>query len=162
MSLCDKSTRCSARATSLKETGRASPARRCSPALPAVRECPHTAAAAAAGALRPPPAAAGKPLFGTLISLLHNGTPVLGIIDQPYLRERWVGAAGQPSQLNGRPIRTRECGDIGAAYMYATTPHMFSGELARSQGSGAGPGAACACLCAGWECCQLELLVILE
>lgn len=70
---------------------------------------------------------AGKPLFGTLISLLHNGTPILGIIDQPYLRERWVGAAGQPSQLNGRPIRTRECGDIGSAYMYATTPHMFSG-----------------------------------
>jgi len=28
----------------------------------------------------------GKPLFGTLISLLYNGTPVLGIIDQPILR----------------------------------------------------------------------------
>jgi len=74
--------------------------------------------------------AAGKPLFGTLISLLHNGTPILGMIDQPYLRERWVGAAGQRSQLNGRPISTRECGDIGAAYLYATTPHMFSGAQA--------------------------------
>ena len=32
----------------------------------------------------------GKPLFGTLIALVHNesGTPVLGLIDQPILRER--------------------------------------------------------------------------
>lgn len=70
----------------------------------------------------------GKPLFGTLIALLHNGQPVLGVIDQPVTRERWVGVAGAPSTLNGRPIATRECGDIGNAYMYATTPHMFAGD----------------------------------
>ena len=34
------------------------------------------------------PPSAGKPLFGTLISLLHDGVPILGIIDQPVLRER--------------------------------------------------------------------------
>lgn len=66
-------------------------------------------------------------MFGTLIALLHNGQPVLGVIDQPVTRERWVGVAGAPSTLNGRPIATRECGDIGNAYMYATTPHMFEG-----------------------------------
>lgn len=71
--------------------------------------------------------APGKPLFGTLIALLHNGQPVLGIIDQPITRERWVGVAGAASTLNGRPITTRTCGDIGNAYMYATTPHMFEG-----------------------------------
>jgi fructose-1,6-bisphosphatase/inositol monophosphatase family enzyme len=70
----------------------------------------------------------GKPLFGTLIALLHNGQPVLGVIDQPITRERWVGVAGSPSTLNGRPIATRPCGDIGNAYMYATTPHMFAGK----------------------------------
>ena len=48
----------------------------------------------------------GIPLFGTLIALAHRGRPVLGVIDQPILRERWVGAAGQPSTLNGAPIRT--------------------------------------------------------
>lgn len=69
----------------------------------------------------------GKPLFGTLIALLHNGQPVLGVIDQPITRERWVGVAGAASTLNGRPIATRSCGDIGNAYMYATTPHMFAG-----------------------------------
>jgi hypothetical protein len=28
---------------------------------------------------------AGKPLFGILIGLCHNGTPILGVIDQPVL-----------------------------------------------------------------------------
>eukprot|EP00775_Hariotina_reticulata_P004006 gene4006-4257_t len=69
----------------------------------------------------------GKPLFGTLISLLHNGQPVLGVIDQPITKERWVGLQGSQSTLNGHPITTRDCGDIGNAYMYSTTPHMFAG-----------------------------------
>jgi inositol-phosphate phosphatase/L-galactose 1-phosphate phosphatase/histidinol-phosphatase len=54
--------------------------------------------------------------------------PVLGIIDQPVTRERWVGLAGQQSSLNGRPISVRGCGDIKNAYMYSTTPHMFAGK----------------------------------
>lgn len=32
----------------------------------------------------------GIPLFGTLIALTHNGTPVLGVIDHPALGERWL------------------------------------------------------------------------
>ena len=44
---------------------------------------------------------AGNPLFGTLISLLHKGKPVLGIINVPILSERWVGASGQTTTLNG-------------------------------------------------------------
>ena len=27
----------------------------------------------------------------------------------------------------GKPVSTRACGDISAAYLYATSPHMFSG-----------------------------------
>ena len=44
---------------------------------------------------------AGKPVFGTLIALLKDGTPVLGVLDQPVTKERWVGAAGQQTTLNG-------------------------------------------------------------
>jgi len=68
----------------------------------------------------------GKPVFGTLAALLHRGVPVLGVIDQPITRERWVGVAGRPTTLNGRPVRARPCPDIGDAYAYATTPHMFA------------------------------------
>ena len=69
----------------------------------------------------------GKPLFGTLIALLHNGRPVLGIIDQPILKERWLGIAGQPTTLNNSPISTRPCPEVSSGYLYATTPHMFNG-----------------------------------
>ena len=38
-----------------------------------------------------------------------GGRPVLGIIDQCILGERWVGAAGRGSSWNGQPIRVRAC-----------------------------------------------------
>jgi fructose-1,6-bisphosphatase/inositol monophosphatase family enzyme len=69
---------------------------------------------------------AGKPLWGTLVSLLHNGSPVLGIIDQPVLQERWLGVAGRETTLNGARISARQCEGISSAYMYSTTPHMFA------------------------------------
>ena len=68
---------------------------------------------------------AGRPLFGTLIALLVEGWPVLGIIDQPILGERWVGAAGQPTTFNGRPIRTRACRELRDAAIATTGPHYF-------------------------------------
>nr|QKY15224.1 inositol monophosphatase family protein (HISN) [Polytomella parva] len=69
----------------------------------------------------------GKPVFGTLISLLYDGCPILGIIDQPYTRERWVGADGYPSLLNGEVISTRTCSSLAHAYLYTTSPQLFSG-----------------------------------
>jgi inositol-phosphate phosphatase/L-galactose 1-phosphate phosphatase/histidinol-phosphatase len=69
----------------------------------------------------------GIPLFGTLIALTFEGRPVLGVVDQPISRERWIGAAGRPSTLNGQPIRTRRCHDLAAATLYCTAPEMFEG-----------------------------------
>ena len=69
----------------------------------------------------------GVPLFGTLIALAQNGRPILGIIDQPISRERWVGAAGRASTHNGRPVYCRACLGIAAATVFATTPEMFHG-----------------------------------
>jgi len=71
----------------------------------------------------------GLPIFGTLIALLHRGMPVLGVIDQPILGERWLGVAGQPSTLNGKPIHVRACSTLANAYMYSTAPIMFPGDL---------------------------------
>lgn len=72
----------------------------------------------------------GLPLFGTLIALLHKGTPVLGVIDQPVLRERWVGAAGHGTTFNGEPARTRSCPTLGEARLFSTSPDMFQGARA--------------------------------
>ena len=68
---------------------------------------------------------AGRPIFGTLIALVVEGWPVLGIIDQPILRERWVGVSGRPTTLNGRPVRTRVCRDLADATIGTTGPHYF-------------------------------------
>jgi len=73
----------------------------------------------------------GLPIWGTLIALLHKGKPVLGVIDQPILKERWLGVEGQQSTLNGQPIQVRACPTLDRAYMYSTTPIMFSGDVAK-------------------------------
>jgi inositol-phosphate phosphatase / L-galactose 1-phosphate phosphatase / histidinol-phosphatase len=70
----------------------------------------------------------GVPLFGTLIALTQERRPILGVIDQPISRERWVGASGRPTTLNGTPIRCRACPDLAAATLFATTPEMFKGK----------------------------------
>lgn len=72
----------------------------------------------------------GMPIFGTLIALLHRGKPVLGVIDQPILKERWLGVAGQRSTFNGQPISARACPALADAYMYSTAPIMFPGAYA--------------------------------
>lgn len=74
----------------------------------------------------------GRPLFGTLISLLHHGRPILGIIDQCILKERWVGAMGRTSTWNGQPIKVRPCLELAQAVLYATSPGMFKTAAERS------------------------------
>jgi len=71
----------------------------------------------------------GRPLFGTLIALAHAGRPVLGVIDQAILRERWVGVAGEGATWNGRPIRVRPCPRIEDAVLYTTSPDLFATPL---------------------------------
>ncbi|WP_431469326.1 histidinol-phosphatase [Sphingosinithalassobacter sp. LHW66-3] len=73
---------------------------------------------------------AGRPIFGTLIALLDDGWPVLGIIDQPILKERWLGVVGRPTTLNGAPATTRRCREIGEALLATTSPALFDdGQL---------------------------------
>jgi inositol-phosphate phosphatase/L-galactose 1-phosphate phosphatase/histidinol-phosphatase len=69
--------------------------------------------------------ATGRPLFGTLIALYRNGVPVLGVIDQPVTRERWIGAPGHGTTLNGRAVKCRPCGALGKANVATTGPDLF-------------------------------------
>ena len=68
---------------------------------------------------------AGRPIFGTLIALVVEGWPVLGVIDQPILGERWIGAAGHSTTFNGMAVRTRACRTLGDASLATTGPHYF-------------------------------------
>lgn len=71
---------------------------------------------------------AGRPIFGTLIALLQDGWPVLGVIDQPIAGERWVGRIGEGTTFNGKPARARPLKDLSDAVLGTTTPHQFSGD----------------------------------
>jgi len=67
---------------------------------------------------------AGRPIFGTLIALLDDGVPVLGVIDQCIGSDRWLGAAGRPTTLNGAPARARSR-PLAAAHVATSSPHYF-------------------------------------
>ena len=69
----------------------------------------------------------GKPLFGTLIALVKNRRPILGMINMPALGERFVGGDGVATTMNGKPLKVRDCGDIADAWLYTTSPHYFEG-----------------------------------
>lgn len=67
----------------------------------------------------------GRPTFVTLIALLEDGVPVLGLIDQPVVGDRWIGIAGRPTLYNGQAAHTRPCPDLADAMLSTTAPDMF-------------------------------------
>jgi inositol-phosphate phosphatase / L-galactose 1-phosphate phosphatase / histidinol-phosphatase len=69
----------------------------------------------------------GYPLFGSLIALEQEGRAVLGVLEAPVVGERWVGADGRPTSLNGKPARTRDCRSLADAILCTTTPETFEG-----------------------------------
>ena len=73
---------------------------------------------------------AGRPIFGTLIALMQDGWPVLGIIDQPVARERWAGMVGAGTTFNGKPVTTRTCPTLDGAVLATSSPHYFGREEA--------------------------------
>ncbi|MXO91259.1 inositol monophosphatase family protein [Pontixanthobacter aquaemixtae] len=73
---------------------------------------------------------AGRPIFGTLIALMQDGWPVLGVIDQPISGERWVGQIGGGTTFNGKPVSTAPCRALDQAKLATSSPHYFDAEQA--------------------------------
>ncbi len=67
----------------------------------------------------------GRPIFGTLISLCENGKPILGIIDQPILGERWIGAQRMDTIFNNTKSKTRNRIKISETTLCTTSPLLF-------------------------------------
>ena len=72
---------------------------------------------------------AGLPTFGTLIALLQDGAPLLGVLDQPILRERWSGVdfPGVMARTthNSHPVHTSSTTELSTCTGFATAPEMF-------------------------------------
>jgi len=63
---------------------------------------------------------AGSFLFGTLIALLHEKQPVLGVIHHPLNAQLLIGAEGK-AHLNGAPVRVRPCERIEEAVVLSSS-----------------------------------------
>ena len=67
----------------------------------------------------------GRHEWGSLIALEHDGVPVLGILDQPVLGERFIGVNGRSVLVadgSRTPLKVRECPDIQDAIVCVTDP----------------------------------------
>jgi len=74
---------------------------------------------------------AGHKDFGTLIALLHNKKPVLGIINCPAHQERWIGVRNQPTTLNNNIIRTSKIQELKNSYAF-TSGLYFEDQMFRA------------------------------
>ena len=63
---------------------------------------------------------AGHKDFGTLIALLKNKKPILGIINCPAHQERWIGIDNQPTTLNGNVVTTSNVQKIKDGYAFTS------------------------------------------
>jgi len=72
----------------------------------------------------------GIPLFATLIALVRDGIPVLGLNAFPALNERWLATSDEPTRHwarghDGVAVRVRACPSLASAKMCTTSPDMF-------------------------------------
>ncbi|MCG6901227.1 MAG: histidinol-phosphatase [Rhodobacter sp.] len=69
----------------------------------------------------------GTPTWGVLIAVGDANGPVLGVIDQPYIGERFIGGLGEAS-VDGPQgkigLRTRTPRDLGEATLFTTFPEV--------------------------------------
>ena len=75
----------------------------------------------------------GNPQFGNLIALMHQGRPILGVINMPAQQDRWLGAKGHPTRFRDRRgeqlCRTRPCPRLADATFRTISPELFAGGL---------------------------------
>ncbi len=67
----------------------------------------------------------GMTTWGTLIALQDRDRGIIGVLDQPFLRERFIGH-GEGAYLGDRRLAVRSCPDLAGATLYATEPDMFT------------------------------------
>ena len=71
----------------------------------------------------------GLPSWTTLIGLLEDGAPVLGLVDAPRVGECYVGYGDRAVLTAGgaeRPLRASGCASLAEARLSTTDPHLLS------------------------------------
>jgi myo-inositol-1(or 4)-monophosphatase len=71
----------------------------------------------------------GMPAWGTLIALTHFGTPVFGMMHQPFIGERFSGdgaGANYRGPAGARPLMVRPCAALSDAILFTTSPTLMA------------------------------------
>lgn len=79
---------------------------------------------------------AGQPLWGVLIALEQNGVPVVGMLDQPILDERFTGVGGVTEFRNPSSterLQTRPCASLADAVITTTHPMLHFKDAERQR-----------------------------
>jgi histidinol phosphatase-like enzyme (inositol monophosphatase family) len=69
----------------------------------------------------------GATTWGILIGLDAGEGPVLGVVDQPYTRERFMGGLGRAEMRRdgeARALKVRPCAGLREAVLYSTYPEI--------------------------------------
>jgi histidinol-phosphatase len=70
----------------------------------------------------------GMPAWGTLIALTRAGAPVLGMVHQPFVGERFGGDGGSAhyrGPAGKRALMVRACAALAEAVLYTTSPRLM-------------------------------------
>jgi myo-inositol-1(or 4)-monophosphatase len=70
----------------------------------------------------------GMPAWGTLIALTRRGTPIYGMMHQPFTREHFAGdgkAAHYRGPAGDRALRVRPCAALEDAVLMTTSPLLM-------------------------------------
>jgi myo-inositol-1(or 4)-monophosphatase len=71
----------------------------------------------------------GMPAWGTLIALLRAGEPVFGMMNQPFIRERFSGDGAKAhyrGPAGARDLRVRGCAELAEAVLFTTSPLLMN------------------------------------
>lgn len=81
----------------------------------------------------------GLPVWGTLIALDDGSRGRIGVVDQPYVGERFIGVIGghggrawMDGPAGHMPLSTRACAGLAVATLFTTDPFLFSAAEAEA------------------------------
>lgn len=70
----------------------------------------------------------GLPVWGTLIGLMRSGEPAMGLMNQPYTGEMFIGDGGRAWLKGPRgrsDLQASQCKTLSDAYLMTTDPRLF-------------------------------------
>ncbi len=77
----------------------------------------------------------GTPTWGVLVAVGDESGPFFGVIDQPYISERFVGGLGEAysiGPIGQAPLWCRNTEELGMATVFTTFPEIGTGAEARA------------------------------